>query len=131
MRLVSTDIIRERLYPGYELGQADHPLMNNRRIFAIAYREVTEALDAGHDVVFDATSLTRASRRRLLRLAEQSGAVPVARYFPVSLSLALSRNARRPRRVPPGAIAHMLTILQPPTRKEGFARVVTHIQRSS
>ncbi|MHB0936176.1 MAG: AAA family ATPase [Armatimonadota bacterium] len=128
MRLVSPDIIRERLHPGYERGQAVHHQMNHRRIFAIAYREVADALEAGLDVVFDATSLTRTARRKLLRLAEEFGAVPVAHYFAVALRLALARNAARQRRVPAGVIAHMLKILQPPSREEGFARVVVHRQ---
>lgn len=129
MRLVSPDIIRERLYPGYEQGKAEHRQMNHRRVFAIAYREVAAALDAGQDVIFDATSLTRARRRKLLRLAEGFGAVPIAHYFPVALPLALTRNAAHRRRVPAGIIAHMLKILQPPTQEEGFARVVVHRQQ--
>lgn len=130
MRLVSPDIIRERLHPGYEQGRAEHRQMNHRRIFAIAYREAAEALDAGQDVVFDATSLTGTSRRRLLRLAEGFGAIPIAHYFQATLRLALARNAARQRRVPAGVIAHMLKILVPPTREEGFARVVVHPQGS-
>lgn len=102
--------------------------MNHRRIFAIAYREVAGALDGGQDVIFDATSLTRTRRRKLLLLAEGFGATPVAHYFQAALPLALARNAARQRRVPAGVIAHMLKILQPPTREEGFARVVVHPQ---
>ena len=131
MRLVSPDIIRERLYPGYEQGEAEHRQINDRRIFAIAYREMADGLEAGQDVVFDATSLTRIHRRKLLRLAEGFGALAVAHYFRTSLPLALGRIARRQRRVPAGAIAHMLKILEPPEREEGFARVVVHVQKRS
>jgi predicted kinase len=125
---VSPDLIRERLYPGYERGQAEHRQMNHRRVFSIAYRELAEALEAGQDVIFDATSLTVASRRRLLRSAERYDAIPIAHYFPIALPPALARNAHRHRRVPAGVIARMHAILVPPRREEGFARVVEHPQ---
>jgi len=126
MRLVSPDIIRERLHPGYEQGLAEHRHINHRRVFAIAFREVDDALSAGDDVLFDATSLTVAPRRRLLRLAAWHDAIPVAHYFSIALATALARNARRRRRVPAWVIARMHAVLQPPTRGEGFARVVEH-----
>jgi len=101
----------------------------HRRIFVIAYREVTVALAAGEDVVFDATSLTVAPRWWLRRLAKRHDAIPIAHYFAIRLSLALARNARRRRSVPAGIVTRMRAILVPPTHAEGFARVVVHPQR--
>ena len=128
MRLVSPDLIRDQLYPGYEQGLVDHRQVNHRRIFDLAYQEVAAALAAGEDVIFDATNLTVSRRRGLLRLAQEHGAIPIAHYFPISLPLAFARNAGRARRVPNSAIARMHVLLQPPTRAEGFARVVAHPQ---
>ena len=126
MRAISPDLTRERLYPGYERGLINHALINQQRIFGIAYREVSDALSSGVDVLFDATNLTIARRRRLIRLAWQHNAVPIAHYFTADIALALHRNRLRHRRVPTSIIMRMFAILQPPTHTEGFVRVVTH-----
>ena len=125
LRLVGSDLIREQLYPGYDRGTVDYLTIDHRRIFRRAYREVAAALAAGASVIFDATNLTVARRRPLLRLARAHDAVAVARFFPIDIRLALARNTRRIRRVPPGAIVYMASILEPPTRAEGFARVAS------
>ena len=126
MRLVSPDLIRERLHPGYEQGLVEHRLINHHRIFTLAYREVADALAAGADVLFDATSLTRLRRRRLIKLARVHGAQAIAHYFPITLAQAIERNNSRQRHVPEGVIAQMVAMLEAPTRTEGFARVVVH-----
>lgn len=128
MKSVSPDSIRDKIYPGYEQGLVEHAVINQQLIFGIAYRELGKALAAGHDVIFDATNLTRAARKPLVRLAQRHGAVPIAHYFPIHLYQALPRNRRRQRQVDPEKMAQMSGMLQPPTRKEGFARVVVHEQ---
>ena len=129
VRLISPDEFRERLYPGYQAGRSDIYRMDNDRIFRLAYRAVTEALAAGKDVVFDATSLTVSRRQKLIQLGQRYAAVLIARYFPIHPREALHRNRLRPRQVPPAVILHMAAMLQPPERAEGFARVVRHRAR--
>jgi len=123
---ISPDAIREELYPGYELGQVEHRHIDHHRVFRMAYHAVAEVLHARWDVLFDATSLTVTRRRKLVLLAHREQAATSARYFPIDLAEAFRRNSLRPRQVPPGIIAYMAKVLQPPTRDEGFDRVVTH-----
>jgi len=124
VRVISPDAIRDTLYPGYEAGQVDVRRIDNARVFREAYRAVAEALTDGADVIFDATSLTERRRRKLVALGRRHGARLIARYFTITLSEALRRNRARPRQVPPGIIAHMANLLQPPTEAEGFDRVI-------
>ncbi|MHB9023162.1 MAG: AAA family ATPase [Armatimonadota bacterium] len=126
--VISPDALRQQLYPGYEDGRVDVRHIDDHRIFQRAYAALAEALHAGRDVLFDATSLTRARRGKLLRLGRRAGAIITARYFPISLAEAFRRNRLRPRQVPPGAIAHMAKMLAPPDPSEGFDRVVVHRQ---
>lgn len=123
---ISPDAVREQLYPGYALGQVDVRHIDDHRVFRLAYGATAEALADGRSVLFDATSLTTHRRRRLLELARRHHATACARFFPLPLREALHRNALRPRRVPAGTIAHMARLLAPPTRDEGFDRVVVH-----
>lgn len=124
--LISPDIIREELYPGYAVGRVDVRHIDDHRVFRIAYGAVAEALEAGRSVLFDATSLTVTRRRRLVTLGHRHGACVRARYFPITLQEAFHRNNLRARQVPTGAIAHMASVLTPPRCEEGFDRVVTH-----
>lgn len=124
--IVSPDTVRERLYPGYAAGEGDHHTMDHRAVFRLAYRETEEALLTGHDVIFDATSLSTMRRRRLLAIGRRAGAIVEAHYFPIALTEALRRNRLRLRRVPPGVIVHMARIITPPQYAEGFHRVVVH-----
>jgi predicted kinase len=122
--VVSPDAVREQLYPGYAQGLVEHRLINHRRVFGMAYRAIAAALAAEHPVLFDATSLTAGSRHGLIALARRACAAISARYFPISLPEAFRRNRARPRQVPTVVIAHMASILVPPSKIEGFDRVV-------
>lgn len=126
MQVISPDIIREQLYPGYDEGRVDVRCIDDRRVFRAAYRTTAEALQHGHDVIFDATSLTFTRRKKLIDIARRYDAEVIAHFFPISLDAALQRNRRRLRQVPPGAIAHMARVLVPPQMAEGFDRITVH-----
>jgi predicted kinase len=128
LNIISPDIIRQELYPGYEEGRVDVRHIDDHHVFRLAYHAVAEALQAGRDVLFDATSLTRIRRGKLLRLGRRADAVITAHFFPISLRKAFHRNRLRPRQVPPGAIAHLAKVLVPPDPAEGFDRIVVHRQ---
>lgn len=125
-RIISPDDIRNHRYPGYHQGQVAHQQINHRLIFRLAYRKVAQALAAGKDVIFDATSLTVRNRHRLIVLGRRYHAYLIAHYFPISLHEAQHRNSTRPRQVPHDVMAQMQYILEPPTCREGFHSVVQH-----
>ena len=77
--------------------------------------------------VVDATNLTLAARRALLRIASQSAVDAVAVVFDVSLGRCLANNARRAgRRVPEDVIRRhhgQLQDAKPNLEREGYAQV--------
>jgi predicted kinase len=73
-----------------------------RPAFAILHREVARRLAAGRLAVVDATSVERAARRALLRVAAAAGADAVAIVLALPRDLVQARNASRTGRpVPP------------------------------
>ncbi|MFO7895215.1 MAG: AAA family ATPase [Longimicrobiales bacterium] len=83
-----------------------------------------EKLEAGDVVCFDATSLTRHRRRRLIALARDAGAPPVAVWMDTPRHVAWRRNRERERSVPRRSFAEMVVAFEPPTEDEGFAAVI-------
>ena len=125
---VSTDEIRMELFGTYEPG------LDEKAVFQQFYGRIRQALREGHDVVADATNLTKTRRKKALDcLSEQDEAVAVVLYTPLSvavvlytpLSVALQRNASRDRQVPESAVQRMHYILSSslPRRSEGFREV--------
>ena len=115
---VSTDEIRMELFGTYEPG------LDEKAVFQQFYGRICQALREGHDVVADATNLTKTRRKKALDcLSEQDEAVAVVLYTP--LSVALQRNASRDRQVPESAVQRMHYILSSslPRRSEGFREV--------
>ncbi|HUU22603.1 MAG TPA: ATP-binding protein [Phycisphaerae bacterium] len=101
-------------------------------------REAAEGQTGVCGVVVDNTNTTARTRQRYFeyaRAAEASAGRPVtviAYFFDADLAGCLRRNQQRPEEapagtpyfVPPAAIANFHRILEPPTREEGFARIV-------
>jgi predicted kinase len=83
------------------------------------------------DVVFDATNVTRAWRRKSLRLAEVYGIASIAVYVDTPLEIALARNRQRPHPVPDEVVVRFRSQLEPPDRAEGFADVITVLEFSA
>lgn len=115
--LVSTDALREEL-----MGHIRNKTRDGM-IFAEARRRATEALQAGQDVVYDATNVSRAARRPFLELARALGAPVHAAWVSCDRELALQRNRQREFPVPDHAIDEMLGELEPPSEAEGFAGI--------
>ena len=73
----------------------------------------------------DATNLTPRERRPYVRLAAQYGYNVHALYFDVPLETCLQRNRRRHRKVSKTVMKRMARRLVPPSRSEGFAKILT------
>ena len=97
----------------------------NARIFATIRHLVRQRIAAGRPVTYvDATHLTRWERRPYVQLASRYGCRLEVLYFDVPVEICIRRNRRRDRIVPDTAIEKMARRLQPPTKAEGFSRVV-------
>ena len=132
---LSSDLIREVLYD--DAADQRHPDW----VFA-ALRELLRRRLAGgaQDTYIDATNLTRFFRRPFLQIAREFGCAAEALYFDVPLEICLERNrkrenlssgpARHARVVQEEAIRSMARRLEPPTREEGFSRIVVLRPRS-
>lgn len=80
---------------------------------------------AGRALVIDAALPAASHRQRALGIALRHGVPAVAIWLDTPLALALARNHLRPpdQRVPPENIAHVHTLMQPPSRDEGFSQI--------
>jgi predicted kinase len=126
---LSSDLIRELLYDN--AADQRHP----EWVFSALHELLRRRLAAGAQATYiDATNLTRYFRRPLVRIAQEFGCAAEALYFDVPLEVCLERNHRREnlpvgplrdaRVVPEEAIRRMARRLEPPTREEGFSRIV-------
>jgi len=97
----------------------------HRRVFATLRYLLRQRIAIGRTVTYvDATHLTRWERRPYVRLARSHGCKLEALFFDVPVDVCIQRNRRRGRVLPDEAIRKMAARLEPPTREEGFARIV-------
>ena len=126
---LSSDLIRELLYDN--AGDQRHP----EWVFAVLRDLLRHRLAAGAQTTYiDATNLSRYFRRSFLQIAREFGCAAEALYFDVPLEVCLERNRKRGSRlagsardarvVPEDVLRRMARRLEPPTREEGFSRIV-------
>jgi predicted kinase len=126
---LSSDLIRELLYDN--AGDQRHP----EWVFAVLRDLLRHRLEAGAQTTYiDATNLSRYFRRSFLQIAREFGCAAEALYFDVPLEVCLERNRKRgrvlagadrdARVVPEDVLRRMARRLEPPTREEGFSRIV-------
>jgi predicted kinase len=126
---LSSDLIRELLYDN--AGDQRHP----EWVFAVLRDLLRHRLAAGAQATYiDATNLSRYFRRSFLQIAREFGCAAEALYFDVPLEVCLERNrkrtsglagsARDARVVAEDVLRRMARRLEPPTREEGFSRIV-------
>jgi predicted kinase len=97
----------------------------HNQVFAAVRYLVRSRLAMGQPVTYvDATNLTRWERRPYILIARKYGSRIEALYFHTPLEVCLERNCDRDRVVPDEVIRAMAKKLQPPTREEGFDRVI-------
>lgn len=116
---ISSDEIRRLLAddPG---DQSIH-----RRVFATIRYLVRQRIAVGRPVTYvDATHLTRWERRPYVQLARRYECRLEVLFFDVPVEVCVRRNRGRDRLVPDEAIREMARRLEPPTKQEGFTRVV-------
>src|SRR4051794_29948632 len=63
--IVENDSLRRKLFEQRKYSDAE-----NRQVYRAAANRIREAVQVGDDIVFDATNLTEAARKGILKLAE-------------------------------------------------------------
>jgi len=102
-----------------------HDQTIQRRVFAAMRYLVRQRIAAGRPETFvDATHLTPWERRPYVKMAERYGCRLEALHFDVPLEICIERNRQREPMVPEEAIRKMASRMIPPTKAEGFTRVV-------
>jgi predicted kinase len=119
LNAISSDEIR-RLLADDPTDQTIHA-----RVFATIRYLIRQRLAIGRPVTYvDATHLTRWERRPYVQLARRYGCRLEALFFDVPVEVCIRRNCKRHREVPEQAIREMAGRLEPPSKEEGFTRVV-------
>lgn len=112
--VVSTDEIRAELFGSAECQE------NGSLVFKTAFDRIAKALASGHDVIFDATNVTRKARKAVF----QFDAEHIAVYMATNAAECKERNSKRERKVPNAVIDRMAARLTVPTVQEGFSKVL-------
>ena len=120
MTVISTDEIREELTG--EAGSQER----NKDVFPLAYGRTRRALEEGKDVVFDATNVTRSSRKQVLSCIPDRNSIRVTYvWFDVPLAKCIQRNRTRDRQVPEPVIKRFSSHFETPLiGGEDFDRIV-------
>ncbi len=111
------------------IGRDEADQSVSRAAFAVLHRFVERRLAAGRLTVVDATNVTRAARRTLLRRALAAGVPAVAIVFDLPADVVQSQNARRPgRTVEPSVVERQWRTLaaalaRDALAEEGFAAI--------
>lgn len=119
--IVSSDEIRERVFG--DVNDQTH----NGKVFDVMFRESVAALNAGEDVVYDATNLSSKRRKALLRNVAAAVGCELDYIAHVVVTIyenCITRNNNRERKVPEEVIKRQFLSFEVPTEMEGFNRVI-------
>jgi predicted kinase len=123
---LSSDLIRELIHG--DAADQRHPEWVFAALRELLRRRLTLSAETTY---IDATNLTRFFRRPFLQIAREFGCAAEALYFDVPLEVCLERNRKREslpggaaRVVPEEVLRRMARRIEPPTREEGFSRIV-------
>lgn len=121
-KVISRDAVRFAILDKYN---TDEYFSHEVEVWAEFVKEIKDALDAGEDVVADATHLSKGSRRKLLNAVmpkHGENKLVIGIYFDVPLDVCLERNAQRTGRafVPEDQIRNMYASLTRPEGEEGI-----------
>lgn len=114
--VISSDEVREELYGDASIQR------DPRKVFAVVNHRVAQALAQGHDVIYDATSLTSRLRRGITKTFD---ARHVAVFVNTDVNTCIQRDKQRARTVGEDVIRGMAMRLSPPSREEGFDEIIT------
>lgn len=117
---ISSDKIREELW-GDAAVQGD-----NHQVFALMHQRVLEALNNGHDVLYDATNVTRKDRASIISICPAFAKVE-AHIVWAPIEECIKRDAVRERSVGKAVIDKFLKRFQAPFWDEKFTDIHIHL----
>jgi predicted kinase len=120
--VVSTDSIRKFLWDDESV------IKHDKLIFEIAESIIKYMLTLEYNVIFDATNLTMKRRKKYIRFAKTLGANITVHWVNCPVAVAISRNAKRERKVPVPVIKAFHNALQPPAISEGMDKIIIYGQ---
>lgn len=106
--VISSDEIRLELTGSYSNQ------LHNMYVFETLENRVEELLKKGINVVYDATNLTIASRRKITERFDSIASEIIFVYMKTPIQIALKRNEEREKRVPERVVLGMYAILEEP-----------------
>lgn len=112
-KIICLDDIRKELF-GSEMENKD-----GFRVASIGRARILGALNAGYNVIYDATTVTKQYRKWCLN----TNAEHIGIYMNVPIEECLRRNQSRARKVPEDVIYKMNHKLQSPELIEGFDKI--------
>lgn len=98
-------------------------MSRDKEVWAACYKDLEDWLKLGRNVVYDATSRNRKSRKKLIDIAKRQGVEVTAVFFKTPFWKCVWRNFWRERRVPVKVIWNMLKTLEKPLLSEGFKEI--------
>jgi predicted kinase len=116
---ISSDAIRRQLID----NESDQSI--NARVFEVVRFLLRQRIELRRPVTYiDATNLTRRDRSPYIKIARRHGFEVEALWFDLPLAVCKARNAERKRMVPEPAMDLMAARFVPPSREEGFDRII-------
>lgn len=116
-KIASSDDIRQLIY-GDESCQDDP-----KKVFNLMLAKTSYYLASGDDVVYDATNVSKWSRRKPISCAKKYNADCIAIYINTPLEVCKFMNNKRSRVVPDFILERMYKKLQKPDYSEGFDKI--------
>ena len=123
-QIISPDEIRMKIF-GVEY---DH--LVEKQVWEIAFTLLEWYTDNRLNIYFDATSISKWARAKLIKAVDRRTYRVIAHYLECPLDLALKRNRERDRQVPWDVMLVMADRLVPPTLEEGFKEIRVTQQRA-
>lgn len=124
--VISSDAIRA------ELGDINDQ-SRNEEVFSIAYKRLRTELKKGNNVVFDACSVSRKSRRAILHQVSGIDCYKKCVIIYQPIDECKKRNIKRDRTIPANVIDRMVRNFDTPAKFEGFDEIILDgcLQRKS
>lgn len=127
----------KKYYPQYEFISMDEErlrvcgtmadMSRNEEVYNTCFQELSKKLRGDKSCVWDATSLTRKWRRRMIQLARNTGAKITIIYFDLPLKILYERNKSRKRQVPENVIEGFYRKVQLPAKYE-YDNLITIVE---
>ena len=124
IKVVSTDLIRRRIY-GYFPQELKDDL--EKMVWEAAIEEVRSSLYGGANTVLDSMALNTKFRSFLIhRILEgkKCNVEIIAVFMDTPLEISIKRNREREKVVNESTIKMLSKFLEPPSREEGFNRII-------